>query len=106
MTPTRVATALRVFPSDSAGDAVSSSFASPKSNSLAYPFLETRMFSGLTSRCRMPAWWAHAKPSAIPVMSSAIWRGEGFSLRAQSRNMGPSMNSVTRYCCPSMVPAS
>ena len=34
--------------------------ARPKSASLAWPVFEIRMFSGLMSRCRMPASWAVA----------------------------------------------
>src|SRR5215208_6505769 len=52
------------------------------------------MFTGLMSRCRIPAAWAVARPSATPTRSSTIWRQVRRLVVLQSASVPPSMNSV------------
>ena len=67
-------TAVGALPSrvTSPSEAGSSSFASPKSSSLACPDLIMKIFAGLISRCRIPLRCAASSASAscVPISTS------------------------------------
>ncbi|OIQ79354.1 hypothetical protein GALL_389110 [mine drainage metagenome] len=78
-------------------EALDSALARPKSATLTWPSAAMITFSGLTSRCTMPA--RCAAPSALKtasVISSAAVTSRGPSSRMISRSVRPSTNSITR----------
>ena len=72
--------------------------ASPKSATLIVLWSPSRTFSGLTSRCTIPAWCAAARPASTPPMISSASRGPSRPRsRSSSRSVRPGTYSMTRY---------
>ena len=81
----------RVFP------AAACALASPKSTTLTRPSAVSSTFSGLTSRCTMPAWCAAASPARIGSMtSSASSQGNQPLSRSRLRSVRPGTYSIAR----------
>ena len=79
--------------------------ASPKSATLMTLPAPSRTFSGLTSRCTMPASCAAARPASTPLMMSSASRGSSLPrARISSRSVWPGTYSMTRYGRPAWLP--
>ena len=69
--------------------------AMPKSPSLGSPYALTRTFSGLMSRCRMPAWCAvSSAPQTLTMISSTSAHGSVVSDSRRSASDPWSMKSI------------
>ena len=92
-----------VAPDESSGCV---SFARPKSRIFTKPSLVTITFSGLRSRCTIPAPCAFARPSdACAAIESSVRMGTAPSASA-SRSVRPSTSSIAMYSTPSAEPMS
>ena len=87
----------RVFP------AAACALASPKSTTLTRPSAVSSTFSGLTSRCTIPASCAADSPASVGSMtSSASLQGSQPRSRSRLRSVRPGTYSIDRYRnCPS-----
>ena len=83
--------------------AAACALASPKSTTLTRPSAVSSTFSGLTSRCTIPAWCAADSPASIGSMtSSASLQGSQPRSRSRLRSVRPGTYSIDRYRnCPS-----
>jgi len=86
----------RVSRSGAPGARLSSpeSFAIPKSTTFTYPSRRTMTFSGLMSRCTMPAPCAASRAAAVWVPMSAISNAVSEPMVMRERSVSPSTISV------------
>ena len=88
-----------VAPDESSGCV---SFARPKSRIFTKPSLVTITFSGLRSRCTIPAPCAFARPSdACAAIESSAADRQQRRRPAVSRSVRPSTSSIAMYSTPS-----
>ncbi len=86
---------------------VPTALARPKSATFTRPSSAIRTFSGLTSRCTMPARCAAASAETTGSTSASTRAGDiGASLAMTSRSVCPAMSSMARKTVPSSSPWS
>jgi len=81
-------------------------FASPKSKTFTIPSRRRMMFSGLMSRCRMPAPCAAAMAEAVWIATSRTSLNFMGAVCIVLRRVSPSINSVAMKCRSAVCPIS